>query len=140
MAQIGKHRLDRCESPAVLFTADGRIEGRFGYGIMAAAAAGQSDAARALQRKIDAGEAYVRSFDRAVSALVFGDRAAAAALFVDNLEHDGGLANLTFSICYPPYDAIRTEPVWQAFLARHQLKECPYSSPWPIGPAPAVPR
>ncbi|AMW03934.1 hypothetical protein GEMMAAP_01905 [Gemmatimonas phototrophica] len=82
----------------------------------------------------------MRSFDRAVAALVFGDRATAAALFVDHLEQDGALANLAFSVCYPPYDGIRAEPAWKAFLARHQLKECPYTSPWPIRPAPTVPR
>ena len=113
-----------------------RTRGRFGYAIMAAAAAGQWDAARALQREIGARGAGVRSFDRAASALVFGDRAAAAALFVDNLEQDGGLANLVFSICYPPYDGIRAEPAWKAFLARHLLKECPYTSPWPLNAAP----
>ena len=113
-----------------------RIRGRFGYAILAAAAAGQWDAARALQREIGARGADARSFDRAVSALVFGDRAAAAALFVDNLEQDGGLANNVFSICSPLIDAIRAEPAWKAFLARHALKECPYSSPWPLGAAP----
>jgi hypothetical protein len=113
-----------------------RTRGRFGYAIMAAAAAGQWDAARALQREIDARGAGVRSFDRAASALVFGDRAAAAALFVEHLEQDGALANLAFSVCYPPYDGIRAEPAWKAFLARHQLKECPYTSPWPLGAAP----
>ena len=113
-----------------------RTRGRFGFAILAAAAAGQWDAARALQREIGARGADARSFDRAVSALVFGDRAAAAALFVDNLEQDGGLANILFSVCYPPYDAIRAEPAWKAFLARHQLKECPYSSPWPLAAAP----
>ena len=93
-------------------------------------------AARALQREIGARGADARSFDRAVSALVFGDRAASAALFVYNLEQDGGLANNVFSICSPFYDAIRAEPAWKAFLARHALKECPYSSPWPLGAAP----
>jgi serine/threonine-protein kinase len=116
--------------------ASDRNRGRFGHAIMAAAAAGQWKAARAWQRKIDAGGAEIRSFDRAAAALVFGDRATAAARFVDNLEQDGGLANVVFSVCYPPYDGIRTEPAWKAFLARHQLKECPYSSPWPLGAAP----
>lgn len=102
---------------------------------MAAAAAGQWDAARAVQRRITAGGDEVRSFIRAAAALVFGDRAA-AALFVDYLERDGGFATLVFSIGFPPYDAIRAEPAWKAFLARHQLTECPYSSPWPIGAAP----
>ena len=113
-----------------------RTRGRFGFAVMAAAAAGRWDAARALQREIGARGAGVRSFDRAASALVFGDRAAAAALFVDNLEQDGGLANPVFSICYPPYDGIRAEPAWKAFLARHLLKECPYTSPWPLNAAP----
>lgn len=117
-----------------------RTRGRLGYAILAAAAAGEWDAARALQRQIAARGADVRSFDRAVAALVFGDRATAAALFVDHLEQDGALANLAFSVCYPPYDGIRAEPAWKAFLARHQLKECPYTSPWPIRPAPTVPR
>ncbi len=117
--------------------ASDRTRGRLGYAILAAAAAGEWDAARALQRQIAARGPDVRSFDRAVAALVFGDRATAAALFVDHLEHDGALANLAFSVCYPPYDGVRAEPAWKAFLARHQLKECPYSSPWPIGPAPA---
>jgi serine/threonine-protein kinase len=116
--------------------ASDRNRGRLGYAIMAAAAAGEWDAARALQRQIAARGPDVRSFDRAVAALVFGDRATAAALFVDHLEHDGALPNLAFSVCYPPYDGVRAEPAWKAFLARHQLKECPYSSPWPIGPAP----
>jgi len=71
-----------------------------------------------------------------MAALVFGNRAAAAAAFVDHLEHGGGLPNLVFSVCYPPYDAIRTEPAWKAFLARHRLRECPYSSPWPVGAPP----
>jgi hypothetical protein len=59
----------------------------------------------------------------------FGCRAGAAAPFVDNLEHDGGFMNLACSVCSPPYDAIRAEPVWKAFLARHQMRECPYTSP-----------
>ena len=113
-----------------------RTRGRFGYGMLAAAAAGQWDAARALQREMGARAAEARSFDRAAAALVFGDRAAAATLFVDNLEHDGGLANAVFSLCFPPYDAIRDEPAWKAFLARHQMLECPYRSPWPIGAPP----
>jgi serine/threonine-protein kinase len=120
--------------------ASDRNRGRLGYAIMAAAAAGEWDAARALQRQIAARGPDVRSFDRAVAALVFSDRATAATLFVDHLEHDGALANLAFSVCYPPYDGIRAEPAWKAFLARHQLKECPYTSPWPIGPAPVGPR
>lgn len=77
---------------------------------MAAGAAGQWDAARAVQRRIAAGGDEVRSFIRAAAALVFGDRAAAAALFVDYLERDGGFATLVFSIGFPPYDAIRAEP------------------------------
>ncbi len=113
-----------------------RSRGRFGYAIMAAAVAGQWDVARGLQRQVSARGADVRSFDRAASALVFGDRAAAAALFVDNLEHDGGLPNIAFSVCYPPYDGIRAEPVWKAFLVRHEMKECPYTSPWPLGAPP----
>ena len=116
--------------------ASDRIRGRFGYAILAAAAAGQWDAARARQREIGVRGADVRSFDRAASALVFGDRATAAALFVEHLEQDGALANLAFSVCYPPYDAIRAEPAWKAFLGRHQLRECPYTSPWPLGAAP----
>lgn len=36
---------------------------------------------------------------RAAAALVFGDRATAAALFVDNLENEGVLANMAFSVC-----------------------------------------
>ena len=51
-----------------------------------------------MQRKIGVGGTDMRSFDHAAAALVFGDRAAAAALFVDNLEHDGGLANIVFSV------------------------------------------
>ncbi len=116
--------------------ASDRSRSRFGNAIMAAAAAGQWDVARALQREISAGGDGVRSIDRAAAALVFGDRAAAAALFIDNLENDGGLANMAFSVCYLPYDAIRAEPAWKAFLAKHQMKECPYTSPWPIGVAP----
>ncbi len=117
-----------------------RTRGRLAYAILAAAAAGEWDAARKLQRQIAARGSEVRSFDRAVAALVFGDRATAAALFVDHLEQDGALANVVFSVCYPAYDAIRAEPVWKGFLARHQLKECPYTSPWPIGSPPVLPR
>ena len=116
--------------------ASDRSRGRFGYTIMAAAAAGQWDVARGLQRQVSARGADVRSFDRAASALVFGDRAAAAALFVDHLEQDGALPNIAFSVCYPPYDGIRAEPVWKAFLVRHEMKECPYTSPWPLGAPP----
>jgi TolB-like protein/tetratricopeptide (TPR) repeat protein len=116
--------------------ASDRTRGRFGFAIIAAAAAGEWDAARALQRQIAARGAGAAVFDRAAAALVFGDRTAAATLFVENLEHDGGLANTQFSVCFPPYDAFRTEPVWKAFLARHQLRECPYRSPWPIGAPP----
>jgi hypothetical protein len=114
-----------------------RTRGRFGLAIMAAAASGHWDVARALQRQIAAGGGDVRTFDRAAAELVFGNRAEAAVLFVDQLEREGGLANLVFSICYRPYDPIRDEPAWKAFLARHALKECPYRSPWPIGTPPA---
>jgi Tfp pilus assembly protein PilF len=114
-----------------------RSRGRFGTAIMAAAASGHWDVARALQRQITARGGDVRIFDRAAAELVFGNRAEAAALFVDQLEHEGGLANLVFSMCYPPYDAIRDEPAWKAFLTRHQLRECPYRSPWPIAAPPA---
>ncbi len=112
------------------------LRGRLGYAVLASGAAGQWTAARALQLEIGAGGADVGSYDRAAAALVFGDRAASATWFVDNLEHDGGIANIVFSVCYPPYDAIRDQPAWKAFLARHQLRECPYRSPWPIGPPP----
>jgi len=67
---------------------------------------------------------------------VFGNRAAAATAFLDHLEHGGGLGNTPFSVCHPPYDAIRTELAWKAFLAWHRLRECPYASPWPVGAAP----
>ncbi len=116
--------------------ASDRSRSRLGNAIMSAAAAGEWDAARALQREIGARGSEARSIDRAAAALVFGDRAAAAAFFVDNLENDGGLANMAFSVCYLPYDGIRAEPAWKAFLARHQMKECPYTSPWPFGAAP----
>jgi eukaryotic-like serine/threonine-protein kinase len=116
--------------------ASNRARNRLGNAVMAAAAAGRWDVARELERRISAGGATSRSIDRAIAALVFGDRARAAALFIDNLEHDGGYANHAFSVCYPPYDGIRDEPVWKAFLARHQLRECPYRSPWPIGAPP----
>ena len=114
----------------------GRLRGRFGYAIMAAAAAGNWEVARTLRREIDARGDGETPFDRAVAALVFGDRAAAAALFVEHIERDGAIPNLAFSICFPPYDGIRTEPAWKAFLARHQMKECPYTSPWPFSAAP----
>jgi serine/threonine-protein kinase len=119
-----------------LLPASDRSRGRFGNALMAAAAAGQWDAARALQREINAGGPAVRSYDRAAAALVFGDRAGAAALFIDNLEHDGGFVNVAFSLCAPNYDTIRDEPAWKAFRARYQLRECPYRSPWPIGAPP----
>jgi eukaryotic-like serine/threonine-protein kinase len=119
-----------------LIPASDRSRGRPGNAIIAAAAAGQWDAARALQREIVARGANVRSYDRAAAALVFGDRSGAASLFIDNLEHDGGFVNMAFSVCTPQYDAIRDEPAWKAFLTRHQLRECPYRSPWPIGAPP----
>ena len=62
-----------------------------------------------------------------LSCLVFGNRAAAAVAFVDHIEHGGG--NTVSTFCHPPYYAIRTESAWKAFLARHRLRECPYSSP-----------
>mgnify|MGYP000546893213 CR=1 FL=1 len=110
--------------------------GRVGHAVLAAAASRHWDAARTLRDRITAGGPGITAFDGAMAALVFGNRAAAAAAFVDHLEHGGGLPNLVFSVCYPPYDAIRTEPAWKAFLARHRLRECPYSSPWPVGAPP----
>lgn len=109
---------------------------RFGNAILAAAASRRWDAARTLRDRITAGGPGIGSYDRAIAALVFGNRAAAAAAFVDHLEHGGGLADTLYSLCHPPYDAIRTEPAWKAFLARHRLRECPYSSPWPVGAPP----
>jgi len=110
--------------------------GRFGIALLAAAASRHWDEARALRDRITVGGPGITAYDHAMAALVFGNRAAAAAAFVDHLEHGGGLANIAFSVCYPPYDAIRTEPAWKAFLARHRLRECLYSSPWPVGAAP----
>ncbi len=110
--------------------------GRFGTALLAAAATRRWDEARALRNRIVAGGPGISAHDRAMAALVFGNRAAAAAAFVEHLEHSGGLPNIAFSVCYSPYDAIRTEPAWKAFLARHRLRECPYSSPWPVGAAP----
>jgi len=103
--------------------------------ILDAAASQHWDAARTLCDRITAAGPGIGSHDRAMSGLVFGNRTAVAAAFVDHLEHGGGLSNIAFSVCYPPYDAIRTEPAWKAFLARHRWRECPYSSPWPV-PAP----
>ncbi|WP_310569943.1 protein kinase [Gemmatimonas sp.] len=112
--------------------------GRLGNAVLAAAAAGRWPEARALRAQIIAGGVGITSYDRAQADLVFGNRAAAAAGFVDHLENDGGLPNIAFSMCFPPYDAIRSEPVWTAFLRRHQLRDCPRTSPWPIG-TPRVP-
>jgi tetratricopeptide (TPR) repeat protein len=112
-----------------------QVRARYGVAVLTAAATGDWEAARRLRRQIEARGEGVTPYDRAVSALVFGDRAAAAVLFVDHLENDGGFANIVFSVCDPVYDAIRAEPVWKAFLARHQMKECPYASPWPLGAA-----
>ena len=110
--------------------------GRFGMAILAAAASRHWDEARTLRDRITAGGPGIGSYDRAMSSVVFGNRTAAATAFVDHLERGGGLSNIAFSVCYPPYDAIRTEPAWKAFLARHRLRECPYASPWPVGAAP----
>jgi len=110
--------------------------GRFGSHLLAAAASRHWDAARTLRDRVSASGPGITSYDRAMAALVFGNRAAAAVAFVDHLEHGGGLPNLAFSVCFPPYDAIRSEPAWKAFLVRHRLRECPYSSPWPIGAPP----
>jgi serine/threonine-protein kinase len=112
------------------------LRARLAFQVLAAAAAGEWEVARRLRRQIEARGEGVSSYDRAAAALVFGDRAAAAVLFVDHLENDGGIANVVFSVCDPVYDTIRAEPAWKAFLARHQMKECPYTSPWPIGAAP----
>ena len=110
--------------------------GRFGMAILAAAASRHWDEARTLRDRITAGGPGIGSYDRAMSSVVFGNRTAAATAFVDHLERGGGLSNIAFSVCHPPYDAIRTEPAWKAFLARHRLRECPYASPWPVGAAP----
>ncbi|WP_411281532.1 protein kinase domain-containing protein [Gemmatimonas sp.] len=108
---------------------------RFGNAILAAAASRRWDAARTLRDRITAGGPGITAYDRAMSSVVFGNNAAAATAFIEHLEHGGGLANIAFSVCHPPYDAIRTEPAWKAFLVRHRLRECPYASPWPVSAA-----
>ncbi|MBP6771441.1 MAG: protein kinase [Gemmatimonadaceae bacterium] len=121
-----------------LFLQTGAIRGRFGQTLVAEAAAGHWAEARALRTRIAANGPDITPYDRAMSDVVFGSRAAAAAEFVEHIEHVGGLANIIMSMCHPPLDAIRAEPAWKAFLARHQLKDCTLSSPWPVGPVPAA--
>ena len=112
----------------------GTIRGRFGQALVAEAVAGNWAAARAIRTRITANGPDITPYDRAMSELVFGTRAAAAAAFVEHIEHVGGLANIIMTMCHPPLDAIRAEPAWKAFLARHQLTDCTLSSPWPVGP------
>ncbi len=111
--------------------------GRFAFEILAAAGAGRWDVARTTRMRVLEGGPEITDYDRGVAAAVFGNRAQAAAAFVEHLERGGALPNLVFSLCSPVYDAIRDEPAWKAFLARHQLRECPYRSPWPIGAPPS---
>jgi serine/threonine-protein kinase len=114
-----------------------QARGRFGTAVLAAAAAQEWTVARTLRDQIASGAAGVSAYDRAIAAAVFGNRAEAARYFVDVLENGGALANVGFSVCSLPFDAVRAEPAWKALLQRHGLKECPYPSSWPIG---AVPR
>ena len=115
----------------------GTIRGRFGQALVAEAVAGNWAEARAIRTRIAANGRDITPYDRAMSELVFGTRASAAAAFVEHIEHVGGLANIIMTMCHPALDAIRAEPAWKAFLARHQLKDCTLSSPWPVGPVPA---
>jgi serine/threonine-protein kinase len=115
------------------------VRGRLGGQIFAAAAAGHWDEARRLREVIRKGEdPTVLFFDRAFAELVFGDRARAAELLVQSLETEGTIANVMFSLCDPPLDGVRDEPVFKQFRQRHGLADCPYRSPWPIkSPPPA---